>query len=144
MSRNRTVESVWFWSFLSILIALFTVGASAQAPSPTLPTKELKLDAKGLERVASAKTVAVIARALPLITKEQTLGPSALSSGKVRLRDTLAVFPIGGPGVAPPLWVGIDTENALAAASGVTTPDAEGVVEKFRRDVENAKSRVKK
>lgn len=103
MSRNRTVESVWFWSFLSILIALFTVGASAQAPSPTLPTKELKLDAKGLERVASAKTVAVIARALPLITKEQTLGPSALSSGKVRLRDTLAVFPIGGPGVAPPV-----------------------------------------
>ena len=96
MFRNRIVEPVRFWSFLSTLIALLTVGSSL------------------------------------------------VSSRKVRLRDTLAVFPTGGPGVAPPLWVGIDAESALAAASGVTTPDAEGVVEGFRRDVENARNRVKK
>ena len=81
---------------------------------------------------------------LVLVIEEQTLKPSFVSDGKIRIRDTLAVFPTGGPGVAPPLWVGIDTESALAASSGLTTPDAEGVVEKFRRDVENARNRVKK
>jgi hypothetical protein len=195
MFRNRIVKPVRFWGFLSALIALFVVGANAQAPvSPTLPTKELKLDAKAVERVLSAKTVALLATALPLFTQEnrttvgmtyrrgrtgpakaqadvkkvlsewgafslvddpaqadlvlvieeQTLPPSFASDGKVRLKDTLGVFPTGGPGVAPPLWVGIDTESALAAASGLTTPDAEGVVETFRRDVENARQRVKK
>jgi hypothetical protein len=195
MFRSRIVKPVMFWGFLSTSITLFIVGTSAQAPvSPTLPAKELKLDAKAVERVLSAKTIAVLAAALPLFTQEnkttvlmtyrrgrtgpehaqadvkkvlsewgafsliddpaqadlvlvieeQTLPPSFASDGKVRLRDTLGVFPTGGPGVAPPLWVGIDTESALAAASGLTTPDAEGVVEKFRRDVENARKRVKK
>ena len=73
--------------------------------------------------------------------QEETLGPSFMSDGKPRLKDTLAVFPTGGPGAAPPLWVGIDTENALAAASGLTTPDSEGVVERFRRDVESVRKR---
>ena len=81
---------------------------------------------------------------LVLVIQEQTLAPSFLSDGKVRLRDTLAVFPKGGPGAAAPLWVGIDTENALAAASGLTKPDAEGVVKRFQRDVENARGRLKK
>ena len=80
---------------------------------------------------------------LVLVIEEQTLGPSWKSDGAPRLRDTLAVFPTGGPGVAPPLWVGIDTENALTAGTGLTTPDAEGVVERFRRDVENASKRLK-
>jgi len=81
---------------------------------------------------------------LVMVIQEETLAPSFMSDGKVRLKDTLAVFSTGGPGAAPPLWVGIDTENALAAASGLTTPDAEGVVEKFRRDVEDAKKRTKR
>jgi hypothetical protein len=42
------------------------------------------------------------------------------------------------------LWVGITTEIALAAAAALTTPDAEGVVERFRRDVEEARNRAKK
>jgi hypothetical protein len=188
--------SVRFSWFLSTLIALFAAGANAQSPSLSgykLPTKEVKLDQKGLERVLAAKTVAVLATAVPLFNKEDgtvvvtyrggrvgpekakadvervltewaafslvddpaqadlvlvieevTVGPSFISDGKVRLRDTLAVFSTGGPGAAPPLWVGIDTENALSAASGLTTPDAEGVIEQFRRDVENAKNRIRK
>ena len=71
MFRDKIVKPLQCLSFLWTLIGLFVVGASAQAPvSPTLPTKELKLDAKGIERVLSAKTVAVIATALPLITQE--------------------------------------------------------------------------
>lgn len=81
---------------------------------------------------------------LVLVLEEQTLEPSFMSDGNVRLRDTLAVFPTGGPGTAPPLWVGITTENGLAAAAALTTPDAEGVVERFRRDVEEARNRAKK
>ena len=73
--------------------------------------------------------------------QEETLGPGFMSDGKPRLKDTLAVYPTGGPGVASPLWVGIDTENALSAATGLTAPDAEGVVQRFRRDVENASKR---
>lgn len=80
---------------------------------------------------------------LVLVIEEQTLGPSFRTDGKPRLKDTLAVFPAGGPGTAP-LWVGISTENALAAAAGLKTPNAEGVVEKFRRDVEDARKRLKK
>jgi hypothetical protein len=190
-------ESVLFWCFFTIVLPLVTVGANAQSPvSPTgfkLPTKELKFDAKGLERVLSAKTVAVLAESTPfialgdgaaevtfrgrrvgpekakadvekvlskwgafslvedpavadlvLVIEEQTIGPSVASSGKPRLRDTLAVFPTGGPGSGAPLWVGIDTESALAAGSGLTTPDAEGVVEKFQRDVESARKRLQK
>jgi hypothetical protein len=195
MFRSRIVKPVRFWGFPLTLIALFTVGVSAQAPvSPTLPNKELTLDAKALERIVSAKTVAVLVTTLPLFTQEnrktvgvtyrrgrtgpekaqtdvekvlsewgvfsliddpgqadlvfvieeQTLASSFASDGKVRLRDTLAVFPTGGPGAASPLWVGIDTESALAAGSGLSTPDAEGVVKKFRRDVENARQRFKK
>jgi hypothetical protein len=166
----------------------------AQAPESLagykLPTKEMRLDPKALERVDAAHTVAVLATSMPFMMKEgagvlvtyragrvgpdkakadvmkvlnewgiftviddpsaadlvfaiqeETLGPSFMSDGKPRLKDTLAVFPTGGPGAAPPLWVGIDTENALAAASGLTTPDSEGVVERFRRDVENARKR---
>jgi hypothetical protein len=166
----------------------------ASPPEYKLPTKEQKLDAKGLERVLSAKTVAVMASSTPftekrgkdkvsvyyrggrvgpekakadvekvlskwgafnlvddpaqadlvMVMEEQTLGPSFMSEGKLRLKDTLAVFPTGGPGVADPLWVAIDTENALAAATGLTTPDAEGVVERFQREVESARSRIKK
>jgi hypothetical protein len=176
-------------------------GANAQEPPASLtaykplPTKEIKLDAKALERVLSAKTVTVLAGTVPLfrrqsgepgiivtyrggrvgpekakadvmkvlaewgafsllddpaqadlvmVIQEQTLAPSYMSNGNVRLKDTLAVFSTGGPGAAPPLWVGIDTENALAAGSGLTTPDAEGVVEKFRRAVEEAKKRIKR
>ena len=81
---------------------------------------------------------------LVLVLEEQTLEPSFMSDGNVRLRNTLAVFPTGGPGTAPPLWVGITTENGLAAAAALTTPDAEGVVERFRRDVEEARNRAKK
>lgn len=190
-------ESVLFWCFFTIVLPLVTVGANAQTPvSPPgfkLPRKELKFDPKGVERVLSAKTVAVLAESRPLIAignraigatyrggrvgpekakadvekvlskwgafsliedpavadlvlviEEETVGASFASNGKVRLRDTLAVFPPGGPESAAPLWVGIDTESALAAASGLTMPDAEGVVEKFRRDVENARSRLQK
>lgn len=79
---------------------------------------------------------------LVLVIAEQTLGPTFASNGKVRLRDTLAVFPAGGPGSAFPLWVGITTESALAAATGLTQPDAEAVAQKFRRDVEAVRSRV--
>ena len=75
---------------------------------------------------------------LVLVIREETLAPSFMSDGKARLRDTLVVFPRGGPGVAAPLWVGIDTESGLAAASGLATPDAEGVVERLRRDVAEA------
>lgn len=191
------VGSLRFASCLWMLVELVGVGVQAQAPVSLneykLPTKELKFDATGLERILAAKTVAVLASSSPLFTKEergvgvtyrggrvgpekakadvmkvlsewgafsvvedpaqadlvlvieeQTLAPSFMSDGKVRLRDTLAVFPTGGPGVAPALWVGIDTENALAAASGLTRPDAEGVVERLRRDVENAKNRLKR
>ena len=81
---------------------------------------------------------------LVLVIAEQTVALSFMSDGKVRLKDTLAVFPTGGPGVAPPLWVGVDTENALAAASGLTRPDAEGVVKRLRDEVENARNRLKK
>ena len=80
---------------------------------------------------------------LVLVIEEQTLAPSWKSDGQARLRDTLAIFPTGGPGVAPPLWVGIDTESALLAPHTLR-PDAEGVVKKFRRDVENARNRLKK
>jgi hypothetical protein len=80
---------------------------------------------------------------LVLVIAEETLGPNFMSDGKVRLKDTVAVFPTGGPAVADPLWVGIDTENALAAALGLTTPDAAGVVERFRRDVESLRNRVR-
>ena len=78
-----------------------------------------------------------------LVIEEQTLRPSFRTDGKPRLRDTLAVFPAGGPGAAP-LWVGITTENALAGAAGLKIPNAEGVVEKFRHDVEDARKRLKK
>lgn len=81
---------------------------------------------------------------LVLVLEEQTLEPSFMSDGNVRLRDTLAVYPTGGPGTATPLWVGITTENALAAAAALTTPDAESVVQRFRRDVEEARKRAKK
>lgn len=80
---------------------------------------------------------------LVLVIEERTLGPSFMSDGNVRLRDTLAVFPTGGPGTAPPLWVGITTENALAAAAALSTPDAKAVVERFRRDVDEARNRAK-
>jgi hypothetical protein len=197
MLTNPVLVPVRFSCFLLILLAQLAIGADAQAPVSLtgykLPTKELKLDARGVEQVLAAKTVALLASALPFLTnedgtvrmayrarrvgpdqakadvikvlsewgafsvvddpaaadlvlviEEQTLGPSFASDGKLRLRDTLAVFPTGGPGVAPPLWVGIDTENALAAAAGLTTPDAEGVVDKFRREVQNARNRVRK
>ena len=197
VSVVRIEEPARFLSLLSFLLAFGMVGTNAQVPASLtykLPTKETKLDAKGLERVLSAKTVAVLAASTPFITNEdrstarmtyrgRRVGPEKAkadvekvlsewgafglvddsrsgrsragdrgtdpwaqfaSDGKVRLKNTLAVFPTGGPGVAPPLWVGIDTESALAAASGLTTPDAEGVVEKFRRDIENARNRLKK
>ena len=198
MSRSRIAQTVRFTSCLMTLLALVIGHTHAQAAASltgyTLPTKEQKLDAKGRERVLSARTVAVLAASLPLVVREdkstarltyrrgrvgpekakadvekvlsdwgvfsliddlsqadlvlvleeQTLEPSFMSDGNVRLRDTLAVFPTGGPGTAPPLWVGITTENGLAAAAALTRPDAEGVVERFRRDVEEARNRVKK
>jgi hypothetical protein len=121
------------------LLALVIVGTHAQeAASLTgykLPTKEQKLDSKGQDPDQAD---------LVLVLEEQTLEPSFMSDGNVRLRDTLAVFPTGGPGRAPPSWVGITTENGLAAAAALTTPDAEDVVERFRRDVEEARNRARK
>jgi hypothetical protein len=183
---------------LLVLLVSLTLETICHAQVPDslteykVPTKELKLDAKDLERILAAKTVTVLAKSSPLLIKrgkevavtfrsgrssadkakadvmkvlgewgvftavedpgtadlvlviaEETLGPNFMSDGKARLKDTLAVFPTGGPGVADPLWIGIDTENALAAASGLSTPDAEGVAERFRRDVENLRSRLK-
>ena len=179
MSRNRVVKPVRFLCSLSALLALFLAIGHAQGHvtlgiTYNLPTEELALDAKSLERVVSAKTVMVMAASVPfrgsgkltyysgrvgpdkakaevvkilskwgafslienpfadlvVVIEEHTLG-----EGNTRLRDTLAVYPTGGPGVAPPLWVGIDTQGRGA--------DAKGVTERFRRDVENATKRVK-
>jgi hypothetical protein len=201
MSRNRTMALMRCSMVLLVLVAVLNVAAYAQDPtSPTLPTKEQKLDAKGLAAVFSAKTVAVVATALPfiefdrngkptqviyrggrtgpdkakadvekvlsewgaftvvndparadlvLVIEEQTLAPSFRSDNRPRLKDTLAVFLPGGTDGAwagPPLWVGITTEGAIAAGfmGALKTPDAQGVVEKFRRDVVDARKRVNK
>jgi hypothetical protein len=80
---------------------------------------------------------------LVLVIEEETIKGNMLSEGTPRLKQTLVVFPTGGPGAAPPLWVGIATENAMMAPHR-RTADAQEVVERFRRDVEAARSRVKK
>lgn len=186
MSRNRVVKPVRFLWSLSALLALLMAVGNAQGHvslgiTYNLPTEELELDAKGLERVLSAKTVMVMAASVPFIVKGDRgagkltyysgrVGPDkakaevvrvlsewgafslienplladlvvvieehTLGEGNTRLRDTLAVFPTGGPGLVPPLWVGIETQGRRA--------DAKGVTERFRRDVENATKRVKK
>lgn len=197
VSPNGIAERARFSSAVSALLALFIVGATAQEPAALkgykLPTKEQKLDSKGLERVLSAKTVALVVSSVPLLRKddkgnltitgrtgrlgperakadvekvlsewgafslvddpaqadlvllieEQTLAPNMFSEGRTRLRHTLVVFPTGGPGAAPPIWVGIDTQNAMMASWGAKG-DGEGVVKKLRRDIENARNRAKK
>lgn len=178
---------------LVAVFALVTIESRAQSLTGyKMPTKELKLDAIDTERVLSAKTVAVMASSVPLLTKagkdvvvtfrggrvgpekakadvekvlsewgafavvddssladlvlvieEETIRGNMLSEGTPRLKQTLVVFPTGGPGTAPPLWVGISTENALMAPHR-RTADAKEVVERFRRDVETARAGVKK
>ena len=193
MFTNRVVNRVLFLSCLSAVLSVVTVESRAQSSTGyKVPTKEMKLEAKDVDRVVSAKTVAVLASSVPLITKqgkdvivtyrgrrvgpekakadvekvlsewgvygliddpsqadlvlvieEETLKGNMLSEGTPRLKQTLVVFPTGGPGAAPPLWVGIATENALMAKHRGTA-DAKEVVERFRSDVERAKNRVKK
>ena len=193
MFTNRVVNRVLFLSGLSAVLAIVTVEFHAQSLTAyKVPTKEMKLEAKDFDRVVSAKTVAVLASSVPLITKqgkdvivtyrgkrvgpekakadvekvlsewgtfgliddlsqadlvlvieEETLKGNMLSEGTPRLKQTLVVFPTAGPGAAAPLWVGIATENALMAKHR-RTADAKEVVERFRRDVEAAKNRVKK
>jgi hypothetical protein len=192
MLGNRVVNRVLFLSCLSAVLAVITVESRAQSLTGyKMPTKEMKLESKNLERVVSAKTVAVLVSSVPLMTKEgkeviisyrggrvgpekakadvekalaewgafgliddpsqadivlmieeETIRGNMLSEGTPRLKQTLVVFPTGGPGAAPPLWVGIVTENALMAKHR-RTADAKEVVERFRRDVETAKNRVK-
>ena len=187
MAQSRIL---WLLSILLLAQSIASTHAQTSLTGYKLPTKEVKLDAAGVERVNAARTVAILADAVPLmraegksvivtyrdgrvgggrakadvekvlaewgafdvvddpaeadlvfVIEELTLAPSFMSDGKVRLRETLAVFPTGGPGTAAPLWVGIETENALAAASGLTRPDAEGVVKRFRRDVERTRQK---
>jgi hypothetical protein len=53
-----------------VVLAFVTIESRAQSLTGyKMPTKELKLEAKNAERVLSAKTVAVMASSLPLMTK---------------------------------------------------------------------------
>ena len=180
-------------SCLAPVLAVVCLESHAQSLTGyKLPTKEMKLEAKNIERVLAAKSVAVLVSSVPLTTKqgkdlvvtyrggrvgpdkakadvekvlsdwgalalvedpsqadlvlvveEETIKGNMWSEGTPRLKQTLAVFPTGGPGAADPLWVGIETENALMAKHQRSS-DAKGVVERFRHDVETARNRVKK
>ena len=193
MLRIRVLNRVLFSLCLAAVLAFVTGVSRAQSLTGyKLPTKEMKLEAKNVERVVSAKTVAVLASSVPLMSKdgkdlvvtyrggrvgpekaradvekvlsewgvltivdnpsvadlvlvieEETLPGNFVSEGTPRLKQTLAVFPTGGPSSDPPLWVGIKTESAMMAPHRLTA-DAKEVVERFRRDVETARTRVKK
>ena len=192
MLGSRVLSLVLLLSCLSAVLAAPLESRAQSLTGYKMPTKEMKLEAKNLERVVSAKTVAVLASSVPLLTKqgkevtitfrggrvgpekakadvekvlsewgalaliddpsqadlvlvieEETIKGNMFSEGTPRLKQTLVVFPTGGPGAVAPLWVGIATENALMAQHR-RTADAKEVVERFRRDVETARSRVKR
>ena len=71
MFGNRVLNWVLFWSCLSAVLLVVPLESRAQSLTGyKVPTKEMKLEAKNLERVVSAKTVAVLASSVPLMTKQ--------------------------------------------------------------------------
>ena len=85
---------------------------------------------------------------LVLVVLEETLPPGFGSTSDIRgpqyrLKDTLGVYRGKIDDPADPLWAGIVTEGRLKRSLSNAAPSAAGVIEEFRRAVEDARRRVK-